>query len=88
MGMVAATELSVRKGLLAREDALRLRKLLEKLGLPTRPPVPMVKITAAMRKDKKRAGDSLHFILLNRIGQAVIDEIPIAELQELFNADR
>jgi 3-dehydroquinate synthase len=34
----------------------------------------------ALTKDKKRQGDKIHFVLLSRIGKAVIEDIPIEEL--------
>jgi 3-dehydroquinate synthase len=35
----------------------------------------------ALGKDKKREGNSIHFILLEDIGKAVIQEIPIKSLK-------
>ena len=35
-------------------------------------------------KDKKREGDYIHFVLLDGIGKAVIENITIKELEEYF----
>jgi len=37
----------------------------------------------AIRKDKKRAGDTIHYVLLDDIGKAVVEEIGIDELTRL-----
>jgi 3-dehydroquinate synthase len=44
----------------------------------------MKTIFKAMTKDKKREGDSIHFVFLNGIGDAVIEKIPIKELEGLL----
>jgi 3-dehydroquinate synthase len=35
----------------------------------------------ALRKDKKRKGDSINFVLLHGIGNGVVEEISIKELE-------
>ena len=85
IGMVMAASMSVRRGLLAREKADRLAELLKKLKLPTSLTIEPATILDALKKDKKREGDSIHFILLEDIGQAVIQEISIGELEIFLN---
>jgi hypothetical protein len=36
--------------------------------------------------DKKRVKDSMNYILLNKIGQAVIKVIPIVQLEKLLKS--
>jgi 3-dehydroquinate synthase len=36
----------------------------------------------AVLRDKKREADRIHFVLLEDIGRAVVEEIPIAELKK------
>ena len=83
-GMVLASELSEKKGYLQPEDSRRLSSLLEKLRLPVRFEFNREKVLEAIRKDKKREGDNLKFILLKRIGEAVVNQISISELVELI----
>ena len=72
-GMVMAAELSVRAGLLARADAARVRELLERAGLPVvGPALSPERILELMQVDKKAAGGRLRFVLLERLGSAVI----------------
>lgn len=86
MGMVMASALSVKKGLLSAEEDQRLRGVLKNLKLPTRFKAQPPKILDAIAKDKKRAGDHIHFVLLNGIGKAVVEPITVKELKETLNA--
>ena len=86
MGMVMASALSVKRGLLSAEEDQRLRVLLKKLKLPNGFEPRSQKIFDAVGKDKKRAGDRIHFVLLNGIGNAVVEQIAIEELKETLYA--
>jgi 3-dehydroquinate synthase len=44
------------------------------------------KVFEAIGKDKKREGDRLKFVLLKRIGEAVVNEISIQELENLLES--
>ncbi len=83
-GMAMAAALSVRRGLLEKEKAESLVDLIKKLNLPASFEIEPEKILDALGKDKKREGDSIHFILLEDIGQAVIQDIPIEELENFL----
>jgi 3-dehydroquinate synthase len=84
IGMAAAAALSVKRGLLSQKKADRLTGLLKKLKLPTSFNVNMDNVMDALGKDKKREGNSIYFILLEDIGKAVIQEIPIKELKTVL----
>lgn len=61
-----------------------IRDALTENGLPTvmdYPPEELVKVAAS---DKKRDGDEISFVLLDRIGKAVVRRISIAELTGLL----
>jgi len=79
-GMIAASELSIKHRLLSPEDGKRIESLLENLKLPTRIHADRQKMLSAMRKDKKRQGNMIDFVLLQGIGKAVIRKISIKEL--------
>ncbi len=83
IGMVVATKLSARRGLLSKQEAKRVQDLLAKLTLPTSLDVEREKMVDAMKKDKKRMGDQIDFVLLNGIGKAVLEKIPIKELEDM-----
>jgi 3-dehydroquinate synthetase len=38
-------------------------------------------VVDAVLKDKKRDADRIHFVMLEEIGRAVVEEVPIAELK-------
>lgn len=75
IGIVVAADLSVRKGLIRKEDKVRILTLLEKYGLPTAiNKVDIREIYNIMKHDKKIYDNKMQFILLNSIGNAAIYE--------------
>jgi len=81
IGMVVASAISVNRGILSAEDAKRIEQLLRKSGLPTRIGFKGEPVLDALKKDKKRQGDQIHFVLLKGIGNAVVQQISIKELE-------
>lgn len=86
IGMAFAVDLSVRKGLLSGDEADRLKQLLKKFKLPVKLNFDKERVLTALKKDKKREGGNIHFVLLKAPGEVVIEEIPIEELGELIHA--
>lgn len=84
-GMVVASQLSVKRGRLSAKDAERIETLLQKIGLPVRIQAEGKSILDALKKDKKRKGDRIYFVLLNEIGNAFVDQIPIKELEAVIH---
>jgi 3-dehydroquinate synthase len=84
-GMAAACMISERMGLLKHKDRSRVEELLANLGLPISLQADNEKLFDAIGKDKKREKDRIHFVLLEGIGEAVIKEISISELQALLS---
>lgn len=83
LGMVLAAELSASLGHASKADAERLRRLLERAGLPTERPADLSPeaMLAAMKLDKKVLNDRLRLILWRGIGQAeVVAGVPEAEI--------
>ena len=81
IGMVLAAAVSVAKGLLDPREAERIEKLLQNLNLPTRLKTPGGQLLNALKKDKKRKGDKIDFVLLHSLGNAVVEEISLKELE-------
>ncbi|MGB5440137.1 MAG: 3-dehydroquinate synthase [Gammaproteobacteria bacterium] len=73
-GMLMAADLSARHGWLAREAVMRIEKLLQQAGLPTRPPDEMnpERFMKLMAVDKKVVDDGIRLILLKAIGDAIV----------------
>jgi 3-dehydroquinate synthase len=81
VGMVFAAALSVRKGRLAAAGYDRLIRLLRSLRLPCAAAADPGRVADAVLRDKKREADQIHFVLLEKIGKAVVEPIPIDELK-------
>ncbi len=84
IGMTVAAQLSSARGMITENDVIRLKTLLSRLKLPTRIDADKNRLLDAMARDKKREGDGIHFVLLSKIGEAVVEKIAIAELASVF----
>jgi 3-dehydroquinate synthase len=60
--------------------------LLRRLRLPVAAAANAGRVMDALRKDKKRKADRIHFVLLDDIGRAAVEEIEIRELEKLTAA--
>jgi len=87
IGMLAAARISNGMGMLQGEDALRLKKIIEKAGLSVETPKLKAKdLLETMRHDKKVIQDRIRFVLLKSIGDAfVTDEVPPSLLTEVLD---
>jgi 3-dehydroquinate synthase len=84
IGMVISAKLSEKKGTLTRKDVERIETLLSYFKLPMKLEGNQEAIMDAIRKDKKREGEDIHFVLLDGIGKARIEKIKMRELQEVL----
>lgn len=75
IGMVLASDLSVRLGLLSKTVAVRIERLLQRLELPTRlpPNTSVEQVFAAMKYDKKAYGNQQRHILARDIGSVSVE---------------
>ena len=80
-GMVIALKLSMRRGYLSMEETEKIEGLLQKMKLPIRLPFDSGGVLDALRKDKKRNGNIINFVLLRAIGHAVVEKMSIQELE-------
>jgi 3-dehydroquinate synthase len=83
IGMVLEAKISVRKGYLTTEEADRLILLIKNMGLPVVSPIALPELIKTMRHDKKREGNSIHFVFLKALGNATHEKITFDELEEL-----
>jgi 3-dehydroquinate synthase len=81
VGMVFAADVSVRRGRLDAAAFDRLLRLLNALRLPTAAQVDLRRVQEAVGKDKKRAGESIHFVQLDGIGNSAVDKISLDEFK-------
>ena len=81
IGMVAEAKISLMRKILSKSASLRLERLLERFGLPTSMTGEDGEaIVEAVGKDKKRDGDSVQMVHLEKIGKARISRIGLNEL--------
>ena len=85
IGMVAAARLSTQLAGLAEAEAERLRKLLAQFDLPVNIHADREQLKDALRKDKKRYGERVKFVLLTEIGAAVIKDVSLQELEGVID---
>ena len=79
-GMVMAAAFSCQKGLLSQTELERIKALLTRLDLPIRIDLDRQALFDALKKDKKRERETIKFVLLKSIGQALIEDIGLDEL--------
>ncbi len=84
-GMVLASRVSEKLGMITQEDVDTVIRVLAAYGLPTEPEIPVQDLFNAMKQDKKREGDSIHMVLLEGIGHAVTRKLNYTELQNIID---
>jgi len=75
-GMVLAAQLSCKEGLIGQDDADYVKDLIGRAGLPVQPPADITADTfiELMTRDKKAEAGSIRFILLEKLGKAMISD--------------
>ena len=86
VGMIAAAELSVLRGVLSVEEAKEIKELITAFGMKTAvSPLEKDSLLAVCHKDKKADGAKIKFVLLKKIGEAFIDsEVTDDEIWKAF----
>lgn len=82
IGMVAASFLSAQ--ILGFNETERVIKLLKKYQLPAFANFDKKKMIELMKSDKKKLNNEIQFILLKKIGKAVIQPIPFFEIENML----
>jgi 3-dehydroquinate synthase len=87
-GMALAARFSARRGRLPGDHADRLIALLERLGLPVRPPVlPLGTWLDLMGRDKKNVDGRITLILLDALGSAaVVRDTPARAIEDFLGS--
>jgi 3-dehydroquinate synthetase len=89
-GMVMAAETSRRMGWLTEADVMRTRALIRAAGLPdVAPDLGVDTWLDYMGHDKKVEGGKMRFVLLKKLGEAVITgDVPSDVLRDVLTAPR
>ena len=85
-GMVMASDLSVRLGLMPEAFLHRMSALIERAGLPVKAPasIGVARFMDLMRVDKKAEDGEIRFVLIERLGQAVMRTAPDALVADVI----
>jgi 3-dehydroquinate synthase len=84
IGMVIAASISVSYNGLDAGELERLVKLLQRYHLPVSFDFNQEKVFQMLVMDKKRVSNEMSFILLNRIGEGMVQPIPLDRLEEMI----
>jgi 3-dehydroquinate synthase len=84
-GMAASAMISEKMGYLTDKERDKIETLLKNMGLPLSIQVDREKFLDAIGKDKKRDKNRIHFVLLEKIGKAIVQDIIINDLHKLIS---
>jgi len=84
IGMVAACNLSVQLNNFHADEAAKIVRLLARYHLPVDVETDHARVFEVLKMDKKRQGEGVQFILLQKIGKAEIKYISLTELEKHF----
>ncbi|MEN8227977.1 MAG: 3-dehydroquinate synthase [Bacteroidota bacterium] len=85
VGMVMSAKLSHTMGLISGSDVDLICDLVTDAGLPAHMELDPSVIFQNIRKDKKKSGESIHFILLEGLGKAFVKSMPLSELKKILH---
>lgn len=85
IGMVAACKVSEEINNFPEYETEEVAALLSKYGLPVEPFFDKEKAWHVLLHDKKRAGDSFNFVVLDRVGKAAVKNISLNHLNNIYN---
>lgn len=85
VGMAAAVKIGEYMGITKAGCCGRLKQILHSWGLPTVISYQTKAVYDALLTDKKKQGDSIHFVLIEDFGQIQVKKIPLAELEEIMS---
>lgn len=83
-GMAVMTRAAERLSLCEAGTALRLERLLKRLGLPICTPIPAGRLAAAALHDKKMRGGAIRLVFLRKMGEGCIETVDASRLEEIF----
>jgi 3-dehydroquinate synthase len=81
LGMIGAIKISVARGLLSEKDEERILTLFNQLKLPTHLSLNKSVLLETIKKDKKRQGESVHFVLLSGLGKSEVVKLTYEQLE-------
>ncbi len=84
LGMIIASDISLKKGLLNNLEAGQIKKLLSDLSLIGHTKHDYARLASAIGKDKKKNKDLIHFVCITSIGETKIIPVAVEELKSFI----
>jgi 3-dehydroquinate synthase len=84
-GMMIAADISVEKGILPSSERERLYNLLDSFRLLKNRKISVEQMKQCLSQDKKKSGESMNFVLLEKPGKAVVKTFSINELIDYYS---
>lgn len=84
IGMAVVCKISDTLGWSGENTYPQIVKCLEKNGLPTQSDAKTDELLSAMLKDKKRNGDTINLVIPEKIGNCILKNIAVSELEEVL----
>jgi 3-dehydroquinate synthase len=84
-GMVFASRLSHALGFLSSPEVDLIQEIIKASGLPATMNLDPEVIFQNIRKDKKKHGDTIQFVLLERLGKAIVKPIALGDLKLMLH---
>ena len=84
IGTAIVTRAAQKRGMLKSDAAARIIHTLQRAGLPTECPYSAAQMAEIAVLDKKAAGSGITVILPVKIGECVMQKMPLADLEALF----
>ncbi len=85
IGMIMAAKVSEEINNFDSTSKEKLVQILQQYGLPVSLQIDNAQVLYSLKKDKKRAGDAINFVLLNSIGDGVVQKIPFTQIESLLD---
>ncbi|NCU03142.1 MAG: 3-dehydroquinate synthase [Chitinophagaceae bacterium] len=84
IGMIAAAKISETINNFSSAETQRITRLIEQYGLTSSFVFDKAEAFETLKKDKKKAQDVMQYVVLNKIGEAKVMNIPLVQLKELI----
>ncbi len=83
IGTVMIARLSARQGFMTDQEAERVHRVFERMGLPTESGVELRKLLKALKHDKKKESKSVNFVLMKGLGDCEVHAFTFEEIDAL-----
>jgi len=87
-GMELAAAFSAEKGLISSAENVRIVKMLSSFGLLSKYSIDENQMRKLILHDKKKSGNGINFVLINRIGKALVENVPVEEILDFYKRFR